>query len=95
VLVARFALAGVVATASLVLSGCGLEDNAVSDTRNDQRTDRTVAEPTIIRTPVRVEEAPATVPLPGVTGGPQGEAPEPGVTFSPGPGGEQAETDEG
>lgn len=62
--VARLALAGALATAALVLTGCGQESEDNDDT-GAQRSDRPVAEPTIIRTPVKVSEAPRTVPFPG------------------------------
>ena len=90
--VARLALAGALATAALALAGCS-QPTTANDNRNSQRSDRTVVEPTIVRTPVRVDEVPSSVPLPGATGGPQGE-PQVDATFSPGPGGEQAESSE-
>jgi hypothetical protein len=72
--VARLALAGAAATA-LALTGCG-QESVANDNRDARVTDRTVTEPTIIRTPVRVSEAPATVPLPGPTGAAGGTAQE-------------------
>jgi hypothetical protein len=91
---ARLALAGVAAAAALALTGCGQEPVA-NDNRIQLNTDRTAVEPTIIRTPVRVDDAPATVPLPGATGAPQGERVSPtGSPFSPGPDGELAEQDD-
>ena len=91
--VARLALAGAFAVAALTLAGCGQEESA-NDNTNPRPQNQPVAEPTIIRTPVQVDEAPATVPLPGVTGGPVGEPAEGQTTFSPGPDGEgeQAES---
>lgn len=62
--VARLALAG--AVAALVLTGCGQDPDA-NDNSNPLPDDRPVAEPTIIRTPVKVSEAPRTVPLPGAS----------------------------
>jgi hypothetical protein len=93
--VARLALAGAAAASALALAlaGCS-QPTTANDNRNSQRTDRTITEPTILRTPVKVSEAPATVPLPGPTGGPVGEPPDQNATFSPGPGGETAETSE-
>ncbi|HWH29711.1 MAG TPA: hypothetical protein VNU26_12225 [Mycobacteriales bacterium] len=73
--VARLALAG--AAAALVLTGCGQPD-AANDNTNPLPDDRPQTQPTIIRTPVKVSEAPRTVPLPGPTGGQQGEPPEGG-----------------
>jgi hypothetical protein len=61
--VARLALAGALVTAALALAGCGQDSEA--DDRPGAQLDRPVVEPTIIRTPVRVDEAPATVPFPG------------------------------
>lgn len=60
--VPRLALAG--AAAALVLTGCG-QDQDANDNTNPLPDDRPVAEPTIVRTPVKVSEAPRTVPLPG------------------------------
>ncbi len=91
---ARLALAGVAAATALALTGCG-QAPVANDNPIKLNTDKTAVEPTIIRTPVRVEDAPATVPVPGATGGPQGSPP--GVTgspFSPGPDGEVAELDQ-
>lgn len=92
-LVPRLAPAG--AVAAVVLTGCS-QPSAANDNPNPLPEDRPVAEPTIIRTPTKVDEAPLVVPLPGPTGGLPGEDPEPRTSFSPGPDGEgeQAETSE-
>ena len=68
---ARLALAAA-ATAALALTGCGQFD-AANDNTNPLPDDRPVAEPTIIRTPVKVSEAPRTVPLPGSSADEHGE----------------------
>jgi hypothetical protein len=88
--VTRLALAAAVGAAAFSLAGCSQVPTA-NDNTNPLSTDRTKTQPTIIRTPVRVSEAPLTVPLPGATGGPIGEPPAgAGPSFSPGPGGEDA-----
>ncbi len=70
--VARLALAGAAAAVALALTGCA-QPTAANDNRNSQRGDRPLVQPTVVRTPVKVDEAPLTVPLPGPTGGPQEE----------------------
>ena len=67
-LVPRRALAG--AAAAVVLTGCSQPSN---DSPNPLSEDRPAAEPTIVRTPTTVDEAPLVVPLPGPTGGLPGE----------------------
>jgi hypothetical protein len=57
--VRRLALVAI-AAATLALPGCGQDPDA-SDTVSPLPADRPVAEPTIIRTPTRVDEAPLTV----------------------------------
>ncbi len=64
----RLALALAVTAVALTAAGCA-QPEAASDNTNSSQTDRTITPPTIIRTPVRVETAPPTVPLPGPTGG--------------------------
>ncbi len=68
--VARLALAG--AAAAVALTGCS-QPSTANDNRDSQRSDRPLVQPTVLRTPVKVDEAPVTVPLPGPTGGPQEE----------------------
>ena len=92
--VARLALAGAAAAAALGLTGCAQLEPA-NDNTNPRPKNQPVAEPTIIRTPVQVDSAPATVPLPGVTGGPQGDPIEGQTTFSPGPNGEGEQAEQG
>jgi len=90
--VTRLALVGAVSAAAFSLAGC-TQPSTANDNRNPLQSDRTQTEPTIIRTPVRVEEAPLTQPLPGPTGGPIGSPPAgAGPSFSPGPQGEDAES---
>lgn len=81
----RLFLAG--AAAVVALTGCAQPEPA-NDNLDPRPQNMPIAEPTIVRTPVQVDSAPATVPLPGVTGGPQGEPQEGQTTFSPGPDGE-------
>ena len=92
----RLALALAAAAVVLTTAGCS-QPEVANDNTNSQLTDRTVTPPTVIRTPVRVETAPPTVPLPGPTGGAPGEQPEVTTTFSPAPDGgdAQAENDQG
>jgi hypothetical protein len=71
--VARLALVGA-AAAAFALTGCG-QETVANDNRN-AITDRPVTQPTIIRSPSRVSEAPATVPLPGPKGDLATGAPE-------------------
>jgi poly(3-hydroxybutyrate) depolymerase len=76
---ARLALAGLATAAAVALTGCA-QDPVANDNPFQLNTDRTAVEPTIIRTPVRVDgDVPAVVPLPGPKGGPQGEAQGQGV----------------
>ena len=88
----RSALA--VAVTALALTACTQPTTALDNT-NPRQDQRTITEPTIIRSPVRVPTAPPTVPLPGPTGGAPGEEPELITTFSPGPDGEGVQADEG
>jgi hypothetical protein len=99
--VTRLALVGAVSAGQIVLAlslaGC-TQPSTANDNRNPLSTDRTQTQPTIIRTPVRVEDAPLTEPLPGPTGGPVGSPPAgAGPSFSPGPGteGDDAESSQG
>lgn len=64
---------------ALALSGCASQGTGP----NPGSSDRTVTQPTIIRTPVRVPSAAATVPLPGPTGGTPGVAPNQSPTTYP------------
>lgn len=57
-------LALVVAAVALAVSGCAQLPGANDNTGSSQG-DRTVTPPTVLRTPVRVPDAPATVPLRG------------------------------
>jgi hypothetical protein len=94
---ARLALAGAVTVLAASLAGC-TQPSTANDNRNALRTDRTDTQPTIIRTPVRVPDAPLGQPLPGPTGGPIGSPPAgAGPSFSPGPGaeGDDAESSQG
>ena len=92
----RLALAMAVTAVALTTAGCS-QPEVANDNTNSQQTDETITPPTVIRTPVRVETAPPTVPLPGPTGGAPGEQPEITTSFSPGPDGEaeQAENSSG
>ena len=92
----RLALAMAAAAVALTTVGCS-QPEVANDNPNSQQGDRTITPPTVIRTPVKVDEAPPTVPLPGPTGGAPGEQPEITTSFSPGPNGEdaQAENDQG
>ena len=93
--VRRLALAAPAAALALALTGCGGDGNEDLNP-NGLPEDRTVAEPTIIRTPVKVEGTPPlVVPQPGPTGvETPGEDPPQSPTFSPGPDGETGETSE-
>lgn len=55
--------------AVLALAGCSQSDSA-NDNPDPRQDSRTVVPPTILRTPVEVPDAPATVPLPGRTAAP-------------------------
>ena len=71
---ARIALA--VAAAALAVSACGQPEEA-NDNPNSQQGDRTVTPPTVLRTPVKVSEAPGVVESPGPDSATQ-EAPSEG-----------------
>jgi hypothetical protein len=62
--VPRPRLALSVAVAALALTACTQPTTALDNT-NPRQQDRTVTQPTILRTPAKVPTAPPTVQLPG------------------------------
>lgn len=60
----RSHLALVVAAVALAVSGCTQLPGA-NDNTGSLQGDRTITPPTVLRTPVRVPDAPATAPLRG------------------------------
>lgn len=94
--VARLALAGAVAVGVLALAGCTAQPTDATNNTDPLSNDRTVTQPTIIRTPVKVPSVAPTQPLPGPTGGAPGAVPNQSPTFSPGPnGGTAAQNEQG